>query len=109
MYLYSVCLLPSAISEMSAQAARTGKITLADRYGLMAAILEEKLSYEERCAVNRLLWALVRGRLTVVSDLSTEIVYSSESSSVFSSKSTQMSASVSQDVISNQLVSPPRS
>jgi hypothetical protein len=109
MYPYDVCLLPSAISEMSAQAARTGKVTLADRYGLMAAILDEKLNYEERRAVNRLLWAIVRGRLKVVSELSTEIVYYSEVSSAFSSKSTQMSASVSQELISNQPVSPPRS
>ncbi|WP_448560497.1 hypothetical protein [Trichothermofontia sp.] len=66
----SVRLLPSAISELFAQVSSTGKLTLADRYGLMAAILEESLSEDERRSIDRLLRALKRGRIEVVNDLS---------------------------------------
>jgi len=65
-----VNLLPTAISELFAQATRSGKITLADRYGLMAAILADNLDEEERNAIDRLLRSLRRGRLQVVDELS---------------------------------------
>lgn len=63
-------LLPSAISELFAQVSSTGKLTLADRYGLMAAILDESLSEDERHCIDRLLRALQRGRIQVVNELS---------------------------------------
>ncbi|WP_421659138.1 hypothetical protein [Leptothermofonsia sp. ETS-13] len=66
-----VNLLPSAISELFAQASVAGKITLADRYGLMAAMLSETLSEEERNCIDRLLHALRKGRVRVVDELST--------------------------------------
>lgn len=56
-------LLPNAISEMLASVAETGQLTLCDRYGLMAAILEENLKEEELQAINRLLHAVQRGRI----------------------------------------------
>lgn len=65
-----VRLLPSAISELFAQVSSTGKLTIADRYGLMAAILEESISEEERRCIDRLLRALQRGRIAVVDELS---------------------------------------
>ncbi|MCL6435135.1 MAG: hypothetical protein K6T90_13155 [Leptolyngbyaceae cyanobacterium HOT.MB2.61] len=66
-----VNLLPSAISELFAQASVTGKITLADRYGLMAAMFSETLSEEERNCIDRLFHALRKGRVRVVDELST--------------------------------------
>ncbi|UZQ55199.1 hypothetical protein OOK60_03740 [Trichothermofontia sichuanensis B231] len=65
-----VRLLPSALSELFAQVSSTGKLTIADRYGLMAAILEESISEEERRCIDRLLRALQRGRIAVVDELS---------------------------------------
>ncbi len=66
----SARLLPSAISELFAQVSRTGKLTLADRYGLMAAILAESLNEDERRSIDRLLRAIRRGRIVVVDELS---------------------------------------
>ena len=40
-------LLPGAISEIIASVSDTGVLTLADRYGLMAATLDESLNDEE--------------------------------------------------------------
>jgi len=65
-----VRLIPGAISDLFAQVSCSGKITLADRYGLMAALLEDSLTEEERAAIDRLLHALWRGRMTVVNDIS---------------------------------------
>lgn len=65
-----VRLLPGAISDLFAHASNSGILTLADRYGLMAAILEDSISEEERAAIDRLLRALLRGRMRVVNELS---------------------------------------
>jgi len=45
-------------------------LTLADRYGLMAATLDESLNDEDRGCVNRLLRAVLRGRVRMVNELS---------------------------------------
>lgn len=66
-----VNLLPSAIPELFAQATMTGKITLADRYGLMAAMLSDSIDEEERLCIDRLLHALRKGRVRIVDELST--------------------------------------
>ncbi|HIK14146.1 MAG TPA: hypothetical protein IGS53_02410 [Leptolyngbyaceae cyanobacterium M33_DOE_097] len=66
-----VRLLPSAIVEMFAQVSETGKLTLADRYGLLAALLDESITEEERQMVDRLLYALRKGRVQIVNELST--------------------------------------
>lgn len=71
----SIKLLPHAISELMAQVSATRKITLADRYGLMAAILEDSLEEEDRFSIDRLLRALRRGRLQVVDEISS-LLYS---------------------------------
>jgi hypothetical protein len=65
-----VRLLPGAISDLFAQVSRSGKITLADRYGLLAALLEDALTEEERASIDRMLYALWRGRMKVVSEIS---------------------------------------
>lgn len=64
------CLLPSSIAELTAQATDTKQITVADRYGLMAAILADSLTDDERAAIDRLLRAVRRGLFTPVNELS---------------------------------------
>jgi len=68
--MISLDLLPNALSEMFAQVSVTGQITLADRYGLLAAILTNAASEDEMRSVDRLLRAFCRGRLKVVDELS---------------------------------------
>ena len=50
-------LLPCAIADLTAQVTSSGQITVADRYGLMTAILNDNLSDDERDAIDRLLRA----------------------------------------------------
>jgi len=66
-----VRLLPSAIVEMFAQVTNTGKLTLADRYGLLAALLDDSITEEERQMIDRLLYALRKGRIQIVNEIST--------------------------------------
>ena len=66
-------LLPAALSELFATASSTGEITQADRYGLMAAVLDESLSEEERSSIDRLHRAVCKGRLSVVEEISVVI------------------------------------
>lgn len=65
-----VQLLPNAISELYAQVTNSGQITLADRYGLMAAVLDESLDEEQRSAVNRIIYAIHKKKLMVVNEIS---------------------------------------
>ena len=66
-------LIPGAIGDLYADVSTSGYITLADRYGLMAAILEDTLSPDEECCVNRLLHAACKGRLRIIDELSSLI------------------------------------
>ncbi|MGB3514166.1 MAG: hypothetical protein WBA93_34150 [Microcoleaceae cyanobacterium] len=63
-------LLPSALGDLFAQANKTGYITLADRYGLMAAIFDESLSEDEQRSIDRLLRAIRKGRIKIVDQIS---------------------------------------
>lgn len=63
-------LLPNALSELFAQVSNSGCITLADRYGLMAALLDDSLEEEEIRAIDRLIRAFNKGRLVVVNEIS---------------------------------------
>ncbi|HEY9853825.1 MAG TPA: hypothetical protein V6D28_30420 [Leptolyngbyaceae cyanobacterium] len=65
-----VNLLPGAISEILVSVSDTGVLTLADRYGLLAATLDESLDEEDRSSVNRLLRAVMKGRVKLVADIS---------------------------------------
>jgi len=56
-------LLPGAIAAILAETAETGQLTRSDRYGLLAAVLDDSLSDDERRAVNRILRAVQRGRV----------------------------------------------
>jgi hypothetical protein len=66
-----ICLLESAIAEMFVQVSLSGDITLADRYGLLAALLQDSLTDEERFAIDRMLRAIGKGRLKIVDEIST--------------------------------------
>ena len=63
-------LLPGALSDLFAQVTISGCITKADRYGLLAALLEEELDSEERCVIDRLLRSVCRGRVAIADDVS---------------------------------------
>lgn len=63
-------LLPFGISELFAQASKTRALTKADRYGLMTAIMDDSITEEERQAIDRLLYAIRRGRLQMVNEIS---------------------------------------
>ncbi|NEO27787.1 MAG: hypothetical protein F6K03_13090 [Kamptonema sp. SIO4C4] len=60
-----VQLLPGAIAEILASASETGTLSLSDRYGLMAAVLDDSLSEEEQRTLNRILHSVRRGRVKV--------------------------------------------
>lgn len=66
-----ICLLDCALAELFAQVSNSGHITVADRYGLLAALLNtEFLSEEEQYSIDRLLRAVSRGRVKIVNELS---------------------------------------
>jgi hypothetical protein len=65
-----VQVIPGAISEILASVTDTGTLTIADRYGLMAAILDESLEEEDRNSINRLLRSVLKGRVKIVNELS---------------------------------------
>ncbi len=71
MDILAIELLPSALSELFADVSLTREITIADRYGLLAAILGDALSEEEWQCVDRLLRAVRGGRVQKVDKLST--------------------------------------
>jgi hypothetical protein len=70
-FMLLVQLVPGAISEILASVTDTGTLTVADRYGLMAAILDESLEDEDRNSINRLLRSVLKGRVKIVNELST--------------------------------------
>ena len=59
-------LLPGAINEMIANVSETHQLTLLDRYGLMAAMLDENATEEELRSIDRLIRSLLRGKIQVV-------------------------------------------
>ena len=65
-----VHLIPSALGDLFAEVNQNGYITLADRYGLMAAIFDENLTEEDKRSIDRLLRSVCRGRIKLVNELS---------------------------------------
>ncbi len=63
-------LLPHALSEMFAEVSTTHKLTRADRYGLLAALLDDSITEEERRALDRILYSLRKGRIQLVDEFS---------------------------------------
>ena len=68
--MFLVQLIPGAISEILASVTDTGSLTLADRYGLMAAVLDDSLDEQDRYSINRLLRSVLKGRVKIVNELS---------------------------------------
>ncbi|MCC3407139.1 MAG: hypothetical protein JGK17_16385 [Microcoleus sp. PH2017_10_PVI_O_A] len=68
--MFLVQLIPGAISEILASVTDTGSLTVADRYGLMAAVLDDSLPEEDRHSLNRLLRSAIKGKVKIVSELS---------------------------------------
>ncbi len=66
-------LLPCALSELFAQGSLSGCLTQADRYGLMAALLQEELCSQERSVIDRLIYGVRRGRLCLVDEISMQL------------------------------------
>lgn len=64
-------LLPGALGEILVAAQTTGQLSLADRHGLQAAILDPSLTEEERRAIDRLLRSISRGRIRICDEVST--------------------------------------
>ena len=65
-----VNLIPSALGELFAEVNNRGYITLADRYGLLAAIFDETLTEDDKRSIDRLLRSVRRGRIKLVDELS---------------------------------------
>jgi len=65
-------LIPGAISEMFVSTSETKVVTLADRYGIMAALMNEFIGEEELQTLNRLIRYIVKGRIQVVNQLSND-------------------------------------
>jgi len=70
-----VQLIPGALSEILVSTSDTKELTVADRYGLMAAILDEFLGEEEQRAINRILRSVLRGRVKIVDRLSRTVFF----------------------------------
>lgn len=66
--LPQVCFLESAIAELFTQVFQEGKITLTASYSLIAVLMSPSLSEAEEDLINRLLYAVRRGRLKVVDE-----------------------------------------
>lgn len=65
-----IILLPGAMAELFAQVSWSGQVTLADRYGLMAAFLGDNIDEEERDAIDRIIHGFYRGRMKIVDEIS---------------------------------------
>ncbi|MCL2924182.1 MAG: hypothetical protein MGF17_06015 [Trichodesmium sp. MAG_R04] len=63
--MLEVNLLPGAINEIMASVAKSSHLTKSDCYGLMAAILDESITEEERLCVDRLLRFVIRGKIRI--------------------------------------------
>ena len=61
-------LLESAIAKLFTQATQKRKLTLTDCYGLAAVLLSHSPSEAEQDLINRLLYAVRRGRVEIVVD-----------------------------------------
>jgi hypothetical protein len=46
------------------------QLTLADRYGMLAALLDDTLTDDERRSLNRLIRGIYRGQISVVDEIS---------------------------------------
>ena len=63
-----ISIIPGAISQIMASVAENKALTVSDRYGLMAALLNDSLDEEEKYAINRLLRFVVKGKIKMSLD-----------------------------------------
>jgi len=63
-------LLPGGLSDLFDQVVRSRRMTKADRYGLMAALLSDSLSEDEKDAIDRMLRSVRKGRILLVDEIS---------------------------------------
>ncbi|MCC3501937.1 MAG: hypothetical protein JGK23_03335 [Microcoleus sp. PH2017_19_SFW_U_A] len=61
-----VNLIPSALGELFAEVNHRGYITIADRYGLLAAIFDETLTEDDKRSIDRLLRSVCRALITLI-------------------------------------------
>lgn len=62
----------NGLSDLFAQVSSCGYLTRVDRYGLMLALLNAPLSEEEQAAIDRLFYAVNRGRIRLVDEIAQE-------------------------------------
>lgn len=67
---FQICPIQYSIAELFAQVSNSGRITLADRYGLMAILLQDCVSQEEINAIDRVLYGIRRGWVKIVDEIS---------------------------------------
>lgn len=67
---FQICPIQHSIAELFAQVSSSGCITVADRYGLMAILLQDRISEEEINAIDRLLYGIRRGWVEIVNEIS---------------------------------------
>lgn len=60
---FYIQLIPGALSEMVQAVEQSQRVTLTDRYGLMAAVFDESLPDKERKMVNRILKGVQAGQI----------------------------------------------
>jgi hypothetical protein len=96
---------PNTLSEIFAQAASSGYLTLADRDGLRAALFDGSLSSEERAAIDRLLYAVRKGRLRCVDEIAIKIQHQTLGSNEWS----QNGSPVEQSLILTRRIADPLS
>ena len=65
-----IVLLPTALADMFVEVTSTGRLSYADRYGMLAALLDASVGDDDRRSIDRILYALRRGTVCVVDDLS---------------------------------------
>ena len=65
-----VCLIESGLSELFADIQETGQLTLADRYGLLAAVFDENLTEEELRSLCRIYRAIAKKQVQIVDRIS---------------------------------------
>ncbi|SKB14026.1 conserved hypothetical protein [Planktothrix sp. PCC 11201] len=66
-----ICLIESALGELFAKIHETGRVTLADRYGLLAAVFDDNLTEEELRSLSRIYRAIARKQIEIVDEIST--------------------------------------
>lgn len=69
----SVRLSNHSISDLFAQASSCGYLTQVERYQLMLALLAARLSEEEQAAIDRLLYAVCRGRIRLLEEATEDL------------------------------------